>query len=171
MSRRHLRSRSITSAAATRSSLFCNIRDSFRRCTVADNRHRAGTTRVPGQEGRASEEGLWEEANRDRSITEQHRVLAESVRREAELSRALAEEARGRREQHREEMDAARDEREALRQAREEAREAAEEARHAMIKSVAATADALTANLAQMQFLENARNTVRHLRRKPDDVQ
>jgi len=36
---------------------------------------------------------------------------------------------------------------------------------------VAATADALSTNLAQMQFLEDARNTLRELKKKPDDAQ
>ena len=34
-----------------------------------------------------------------------------------------------------------------------------------------ATADALSAALAQMQFLEDARNTIRQLKIKPDDAQ
>jgi hypothetical protein len=54
----------------------------------------------------------------------------------------------------------------------EEARKAAEDARHATIAAMAATADALSGNLAQMQFLEDARNTLRQFKRtKPDDVQ
>jgi len=49
---------------------------------------------------------------------------------------------------------------------------AAEEARQATVAAVAATADALSANLAQMQFLEDARNTLRQLKgRKPGDTQ
>jgi hypothetical protein len=48
---------------------------------------------------------------------------------------------------------------------------AAEEARQATVAAVAATADALSANLAQMQFLEDARNTLRQLKgRKPGDI-
>jgi hypothetical protein len=43
---------------------------------------------------------------------------------------------------------------------------------HATIAAVAATADALSANLAQMQFLEDARNTLRQLNpTKPGDAQ
>jgi hypothetical protein len=34
---------------------------------------------------------------------------------------------------------------------------------------VAATADALSTNLTQMQFLEDARNTIRQLKKKLDD--
>ena len=65
-----------------------------------------------------------------------------------------------------------RQEREGLRHAAEEARQAAEEARHATIASVAATTDALSANLAQMQFLEDARNALSQLKlTKPGDVQ
>jgi hypothetical protein len=67
-------------------------------------------------------------------------------------------------------LESVRQEREALRLAAEEARHAAEEARDATIASVAATADALSANLAQMQFLEEARNTLRQLKPKPTDV-
>jgi len=63
-----------------------------------------------------------------------------------------------------------RQDREAIRHAAEEARQAAEEARHATIAAVAATADTLSANLAQMQFLEDARNTLRRLKKKPGDV-
>jgi hypothetical protein len=130
---------------------------------MADDRHLAETAGVQADHERAAAEGLREEANRYRDVAERHRVLAESGRREAELYRALAEESRDRREQHRDEMDAVRHEREALRQASEEAREAAENARHATIQSVARTADALTSNLAQMQFLEGARVTLRRL--------
>jgi hypothetical protein len=36
---------------------------------------------------------------------------------------------------------------------------------------MAATADALSADLAQMQFLEDARNTIRQLKLKLDDAQ
>ena len=43
----------------------------------------------------------------------------------------------------------------------EGARRAAEDARHATIAAVAATADALSANLVQMQFLADARNASR----------
>jgi hypothetical protein len=39
------------------------------------------------------------------------------------------------------------------------------------IAAVAATADALHRSMAQMQFLEDARNTIRHLKLKPDDAQ
>ncbi len=73
------------------------------------------------------------------------------MRKEAEELRALAESAR---------------------QAAEEARLAAEEARHATIASVKATAEALATNLAQMQFLEEARGTLRQLqRKKPENIQ
>jgi len=76
------------------------------------------------------------------------------------------------REQFRQDLEAVRQEREMLRHAAEEARQAAEEARHATIAAVAATADALRTNLAQMQFLEDARNTIRRLKpSKPDDAQ
>ena len=103
---------------------------------------------------------------------EQGREKAESARTEAEGFRVVAEEARVLREQHREELEALRQEREALRHAAEDARQAAEDARHATIASVAATADALRTSLAQMQFLEDARSTLRQLRSmKPDDVQ
>jgi hypothetical protein len=65
-----------------------------------------------------------------------------------------------------------RQEREALRHAAEEARQAAEEARHATIAAVAATAETLSGNLAQMQFLEDARNTLTQLlSKKPGDAQ
>ena len=37
--------------------------------------------------------------------------------------------------------------------------------------TVGATADALSAALAQMQFLEDARNTIRQLKIKPDYAQ
>ena len=64
-----------------------------------------------------------------------------------------------------------RQEREALRRVAEDSRQAAEEARHAAIVAVSATADALSMNLAQMQFLEDARNTLRQLTpTKPGDV-
>ena len=56
-----------------------------------------------------------------------------------------------------------REDQEALRQAAEEGRHAAEEARQATIAATAATADALATNLAQMQFLEDARKTVRQI--------
>jgi hypothetical protein len=52
-----------------------------------------------------------------------------------------------------------RQQREALRVAAEEARTVAEQARHATVEAVPATAQALEANLAQMQFLEEARKT------------
>jgi hypothetical protein len=69
-------------------------------------------------------------------------------------------------------LESVRQEREGLRHAAEEARQAAEEARHATIAAVAATADALATNLAQMQFLEDARNTLREFKpTKPGDVQ
>jgi hypothetical protein len=67
-------------------------------------------------------------------------------------------------EQHREELESVRQEREALRHSAEEARTAAEEDRHATIASIAATADALRTSLAQMQFLEDARTTLRRLK-------
>ena len=43
--------------------------------------------------------------------------------------------------------------------------------RHATIAAVAATADALSTNLAQMQFLEDARNTLRQLGSEREFVQ
>ena len=49
--------------------------------------------------------------------------------------------------------------------------DAAEDARHATIATVGATADALSTALAQMQFLEDARNTIRQLKIKPDYAQ
>jgi hypothetical protein len=67
-------------------------------------------------------------------------------------------------------LESVREEREALRHAAEEARHAAEEARHATIAAVAATADALATNLAQMQFLEDARKTVKQIKTDPGDV-
>jgi hypothetical protein len=76
-------------------------------------------------------------------------------------------------------LESLRQEREALRHAAEEtrqagegARAAGEDARHATIAAVAATAEALRSNLVQMQFVEDARNTLRKLTpSKPDDVQ
>ena len=70
------------------------------------------------------------------------------------------------REQYREEMESVRQGREALRLAAEDTRQAAEEARHATIAAVAA--DALSTTVAQMQFLEDARNTVRRLKKTGD---
>jgi hypothetical protein len=130
------------------------------------------STRVTAEHGREDAEDLREEADRGRAGAEEHRALAESARKEAEQFRVLAEEARALRERYREELEAVRQEREALRHAAEEARQAAEGARHAAIAAVSATAEALRTNLAQMQFLEDARNTVRQLKTaKPGDVQ
>jgi uncharacterized membrane protein len=61
-------------------------------------------------------------------------------------------------------LESVRQEREALRHIAEEARQAAEEARHATVAAVAAAADVVSANLTQMQFLEDARNTLRQLK-------
>ena len=130
--------------------------------------------RVKAEEGREEAEELRQEADQERGGAEKHRVLAESARKEAETFRALAEEARMLREQYREELESIRQERETLRHASEEARTAAEDARHATIAAVKATADALAINLAQMQFLENARDAVKQLKLpkppKPGDV-
>ena len=51
------------------------------------------------------------------------------------------------------------------RHAAEEARHAAEQARHATIDAIAATADSLAATLEQMKFLEEARTTMRELKK------
>ena len=87
------------------------------------------------------------------------RMTAEHVRVLAEEVREVSERSRGERESVREEREALRDVAEQARHAAEDARHAAEEARHATIAMVAATADTLSTNLAQMQFLEDARST------------
>jgi hypothetical protein len=106
-----------------------------------------------------------------RSGVEEGRVKAESSRTTAEHLRVSAEEAREVSERLRRELESVRQEREGLRGAAEEARHAAEEARYATIAAVAATADALHTSLAQMQFLEDARQTLRQLKIKPGDAQ
>lgn len=139
---------------------------------MPDDKTPTESNRITAEKERKEAEDLREEADQERGTAEEHRAVAESSRTEAERFRVLADEARTLRERYREEMEAVRQEREALRHAAEEARQAAEEARHATIAAVAATADALSANLAQMQFLEDARNTLRQLKRtKPGDVQ
>lgn len=75
------------------------------------------------------------------------------------------------REQYREELESVRQEREALRHAAEEARQAAEGGTPRLPQSLPQP-DVLSANLAQMQFLEDARNTLRQLKpMKPSDVE
>lgn len=93
-----------------------------------------------------------------RDTAEKGRERAEARRQDAEAARALAE-------QRRLELEAVRHEREELRHAAEEARQTAEQARHATIAAVVATADSLSANLAQMQFMEDAREILRQLKR------
>lgn len=120
--------------------------------------------RARAERGRNEAEGLREVADHHRDTNEERRTVAEGARKEAEQFRVIAEEARVLREQYREELDWIRQEREAL-------RDTAEQARHATIASVAATADVLKTNLAQMQFLEDARNTLKKLKaRKTGDV-
>ena len=121
---------------------------------------------VKTQRGTMSDEKAQSEA--DRVNAEHEREDAEDIRQEAEELRVLAEDARALREQYREQLESLRQEREALRHAAEDARQAAEEARHATIAAVAATADALSTSLAQMQFLEDARNTIRQLKKTKD---
>jgi hypothetical protein len=100
----------------------------------------------------------------DKTPTELSRATAENERQEAETTRVRGE-------HDREHAESARQEQEALRQVAEETRQAAEETRDEAIASVAATADALSANLAQMQFLQDAWKTLRHLTPpKPGDV-
>jgi hypothetical protein len=124
------------------------------------------------EHGREVAEGLRQSADRGRTAAEEHRESAESARQQAEQFRVLAEDTRALAERLRSECDAMRDERESLRDAAEGARGAAEEARHATIATVAATADALSANLAQMQFLQDARSTLKRLRAaRPDDLE
>jgi hypothetical protein len=122
--------------------------------------------RVMAEKRRDRAAGLQAGADHDRDNKEAQRIVAEGARHEAEQFRVRAEEARVLREQYREELEWIRQEREALRHGAESARHAAEEARHAVIASVAATADALKTNLAQMQFLEDAWNTLRALKVK-----
>jgi hypothetical protein len=94
--------------------------------------------------------------------TEEDRVEAEKVR-------VAAEAAREAREHARQQLETARQDQETLRRTAEDARRAAEDARHATIGAVAATAEALNRNLAQMQFLESARETLRTLQPKRDE--
>ena len=116
-------------------------------------------------------EVVRQDAEQTRDVTEARRVQAEAARTVAEHVRTIAEGARELQEQHRQELEALRQEREALRQAAEDARHAAEEARDATIASVAATADALSANLAQMQFLEEGRQILAQVKtRNPGDI-
>jgi hypothetical protein len=63
------------------------------------------------------------------------------------------------------ELETVRHAREERRHAAEDTRQKAEETRHTTIASVVATADSLSANLAQMQFLEDAWNILRNLKR------
>ena len=100
-----------------------------------------------------------------RRRAEQHRACAETASGNAEQRRPPGEEARALDEQHRMELELVRQEREALRDAAEGARQTAEEVRHATSAAVAATADSLTASLAKVQFLENARRMLRKLTR------
>lgn len=164
-----------SNAHARTQKLSLRVHTRFRRMRkthMSDNETPSELNRVKAEEGREEAEDLREEADQKRDSAEEHRALEESARQEAERFRVLAEEARTLREQYREELESVRQERELLRHAAEEARTAAEEARHATIASVAATAEALRTNLAQMQFLEDARNTVRQLTpKKPTDVQ
>ena len=88
---------------------------------------------------------------------------------EAEKVREAAEAAREAREHARQQLETARQDQETLRRTAEDARRAAEDARHATIGAVAATAEALNRNLAQMQFLESARETLRTLQPKRDE--
>jgi len=127
--------------------------------------------RVEAELAREMAEGEREKREQTRSRVEEDRVSAESSRTTAEHFRALAENVREVTERNRQELESVRQEREGLRGIAEEARRAAEDARHATIATVAATADALSTNLAQMQFLEDARNTIRQLKPKPDDAQ
>ena len=122
--------------------------------------------RVEAELAREMAEGEREKREQTRSRVEEDRASAELSRTTAEHIRALAEEVREVTERSRRELESGRQERESLRGAAEEARRAAEDARHATIATVAATADALSAALAQMQFLEDARNTIRQLKIK-----
>jgi hypothetical protein len=146
-----------------------SIRVKGQRGTMSDEKAKSEADRVNAEEGRLDAEDLRQEADQQRHKAEDHRMLAEAARKEAEEFRVLAEDARVLREQYREGLESVRQEREALRQAAEDARKAAEESRHATIAAVAATADALSTTVAQMQFLEDARNTIRQLK-TPEDV-
>jgi len=122
---------------------------------------------VKAERARKEAEGERQKGEQMRDRIEEYRASAELARQEAEEFRALAEEARDLRERFRADYELIRQEREALRIAAEETRIIAEEARHATIATVAATAETLKTNLAQMQFLEEARNTLRQLRGNP----
>ena len=133
--------------------------------------------RVEAERARQVAEHERENVEQTRTRVEEGRVTAESSRMTAEHFRVLAEEAREVSERLRRDLESVRQETEALRAAAEDARHAAEEARHAAeetrhatIATVAATADALSTSLAQMQFLEDARNTLRQVKLKPGDI-
>jgi hypothetical protein len=83
----------------------------------------------------------------------------------AEQLRAQAERARALDEQYRDEWETTRQDREAIREAAEEVRQAAEDARQHTLADLAATAESLSTCLAQMQFLQDARNTLRQLKK------
>ena len=129
------------------------------------------SNRAGAQQGPENADDRRAVADRARDSAEENRATAESAREQAERLRAFAEEARALREQYREELELVRNEREALRHAAEETRQAAEGARHATIEAVAATADSLCVSLAQMQFLEEARNTFERFKPKKGDIQ
>jgi hypothetical protein len=109
---------------------------------MSDDKTPTELNRGTAEKGRKDAEDLRKEADQARDSAEVERASAESARKEAEQFRVLAEEARVLREQYREELESVRREREAL-----------------------------STNLAQMQFLEDARNTLKQLKpTKPSDV-
>ena len=107
--------------------------------------------------------------NQQADPAEHERMMAESSRQEAERLRISGEEVRELSERHRQELESVRQESEAQRNSAEQARQEAEANRAATMDSVAATAEALSANFAQMQFLLNAHKVFRELEGKRTD--
>jgi acyl-CoA reductase-like NAD-dependent aldehyde dehydrogenase len=114
-------------------------------------------------EGASGTEGRGPELEASRAAAERRSMAAEDRREEREVARRAAEAERVDAEQTRA---AAED----VRRAAEEARNATEKERAAIVESVRDTADALAADLAQMQFMEDARSIYRDLKdvKEPD---